>query len=86
MTTTAVKVAVSVPADLFRAVETARKRRRQSRSGAVQEALRQWLRNRAQAELMRDYEAGYRKHPEARREIDAALSTAVDLLKDEDDW
>ena len=52
----------------------------------MQEALRQWLRNRAQAELVRDYEAGYRKHPEARREIDAALSTAVDLLKGEDDW
>ena len=86
MSTTAVKVAVSVPADLFHAVETARKQRRQSRSAAVQEALRQWLRNRAQADLVREYETGYRKHPETRREIDAALAIAVNSLNDEDEW
>lgn len=82
----AVKIAVSVPADLYRAVEGARKQRTQSRSAVVQEALRQWLRAQAHAELVREYEAGYRRKPEGRREIDAAMATAVGLLRDEEDW
>jgi Arc/MetJ-type ribon-helix-helix transcriptional regulator len=83
---TAVKVAVSVPSDLFRAVESARKRSRQSRSAAIQEALRQWLRTRAQVDLVREYEAGYRNRPEDQVEIDRALKTAVDAFPDEDEW
>jgi metal-responsive CopG/Arc/MetJ family transcriptional regulator len=82
----AVKIAVSVPPDLFRAVEAARKQARQNRSAAVQEALRQWLKSRAHAELVREYEAGYRKRPEDRGEIEAAMRTAVDLFRDEEDW
>ena len=82
----AVKIAVSVPADLYRALEGARKQRAQSRSAVVQEALRQWLRAQAHAELVREYEAGYRRKPEGRREIDAAMATAVGLLRGEEDW
>jgi metal-responsive CopG/Arc/MetJ family transcriptional regulator len=82
----AVKIAVTVPAELYRAVETARKRQARSRSAVVQEALRAWLRHQAHAELVRDYEAGYRKRPEGKREIDAAMATAIGLLRDEDDW
>lgn len=86
MAQAAVKIAVSVPPDLFRALEAARKRARQNRSAAVQDALRQWLKTRAEAELVREYEAGYRKRPEGRDEIEAAMRTAVDLLHDEDEW
>ena len=82
----AVKIAVTVPAELHRAVEAARRRRGRSRSAVVQDALRQWLRHEAQAELVREYEAGYRRRPEGRREIDAAMATAIGLLRDEDDW
>jgi metal-responsive CopG/Arc/MetJ family transcriptional regulator len=82
----AVKIAVTLPADLHRAVEAARRRHARSRSAVVQEALRSWLRQEAQANLVREYEAGYRRRPEGRREIDAALATAVGLLRDEDDW
>jgi metal-responsive CopG/Arc/MetJ family transcriptional regulator len=83
---TAVKLAVSLPRDLFRAVEGVRKRSRHSRSAVVQEALRQWLKAQAHAELAREYEAGYRRRPEGRREVEAAMATAVGLLRDEDDW
>ncbi len=79
----AVKMAVSVPDTLFRAVERARKKRGQTRSSVVQEALQQWLLAAAQAELVRAYEAGYRRRPEGRREIDQAMATAVGLLEDE---
>lgn len=80
------KVAVSVPAELFRAVEDAREATGQSRSGVVQEALRHWLRDRQHAELVREYEAGYRRHPEGDRDVEEALSAAVALFEEEDDW
>lgn len=82
----AVKMAVSVPADLYRAVERARKQRKRTRSAVVQEALRHWLRSEAHAELVREYEAGYRRRPEGRREIDEAMATAIGLLRDDDTW
>ena len=54
---TTAKVAVSLPDELFRALESARRRARKTRSAVVQEALRDWLRRQARAELVRDYEA-----------------------------
>lgn len=86
MASNVVKVAVTVPTDLFRELEGARRRRAQSRSAAVQEALRQWLKAQRTATLAREYEAGYRKKPETRREIDDALTAAIGLVQDEDDW
>jgi metal-responsive CopG/Arc/MetJ family transcriptional regulator len=82
----AIKVAITIPADLFRAIEAARRGRSQTRSAAVQEALRQWLRAEKRAALTRQYEAGYRRRPESQREIDAALVTAVGLLHDDEEW
>ena len=83
---TAIKMAVSLPRALYRALEDARKRRVQTRSAAVQEALRQWLKSEARAQLVREYEEGYRRRPEGRREVDAAMATAIGLLRDEEDW
>jgi metal-responsive CopG/Arc/MetJ family transcriptional regulator len=81
------KVAVSLPEPLFRAVERARRATRKSRSAVVQEALRDWLRRSAQADLVRDYEAGYRAQPEGARDSEAALATAVALFdRDAENW
>jgi len=80
----ATKVAVSLPDDLYRAVEQARKRQGKSRSGIMQDALRHWLRHEAEVTLVREYEAGYRRRPETRREIKAAEAAAVRLLSGED--
>jgi metal-responsive CopG/Arc/MetJ family transcriptional regulator len=82
----AVKIAVTVPAQLYKAMESARKRLARTRSAIVQEALRHWLRQQAQAALVREYEQGYRRKPETKHEIDAAMATAIGLLDDEDDW
>jgi metal-responsive CopG/Arc/MetJ family transcriptional regulator len=80
----ATKVAVSIPSGLYQAVERARKASGKSRSAIVQDALRHWLDSQAQAALVREYEAGYRRKPEGRREIKAAEAAAVRLLSTED--
>jgi metal-responsive CopG/Arc/MetJ family transcriptional regulator len=83
----AAKIAFSLPDELYRALEGARRRAGKSRSAAVQEALRQWLLREARGELVREYEEGYRRDPESGEEIEAALGTAVGLLStDSEDW
>jgi metal-responsive CopG/Arc/MetJ family transcriptional regulator len=80
----ATKVAVSIPSELYRAVERIRRATGKTRSAIVQDALRHWLRSQAEALLVREYEAGYRRLPESRREIDAATAAAVRLLSSEE--
>ncbi len=84
MAHTATKVAVSIPRPLYQAVERIRKASGKSRSAVIQAALRYWLDHQAQAALVREYEAGYRRKPEGRREIEAAEAAAVRLLSTED--
>jgi len=78
------KVAVSIPAGLYQAIERVRKASGRSRSSVMQDALRHWLDSQAQASLVREYEAGYRRKPEGRREIKAAEAAAVRLLSTEE--
>jgi metal-responsive CopG/Arc/MetJ family transcriptional regulator len=80
----ATKVAVSIPDQLYRALERVRRARGKTRSAAVQEALRYWLDHEAERALVREYEAGYRRKPEGRREIKAAEAAAIRLLAAED--
>lgn len=84
MARVATKVAVSIPDDLYRAIEKARRRSGKSRSAVMQDALRHWLHHQAQVPLVREYEAGYRRKPESRREVKAAQAAAVRLLSTED--
>ena len=80
----ATKVAVSIPSGLYLAVERVRLASGKSRSAIIQDALRHWLNAQAHAVLVREYEAGYRRKPEGRREIKAAEAAAVRLLSTED--
>lgn len=82
----AAKVAVSLPDELYRALESARRRARKTRSAVVQEALRDWLRSQARSDLVREYEEGYRRRPESAREAESALAAAVGLLTHDDEW
>ncbi len=85
MSRVATKVAVSIPAELSRAVEAVRKRSGKSRSAIVQDALRYWLRSQASAAMVREYEAGYRRKPESQREVKAAEAAAMHLFST-GDW
>jgi len=80
MRKTAVKIAMTLPDDLYRIVEQVRKKTRKSRSAVLQAALRYWLSQQEQSVLIREYEAGYRKTPETRREVKAAEAAAVRML------
>ena len=84
MSKVATKVAVSLPDNLYRAVEQARKKSGKSRSAVMQDALHHWLRQQEQAVLILEYEAGYRKKPESKREVKAAEASAVQLFATED--
>jgi metal-responsive CopG/Arc/MetJ family transcriptional regulator len=75
---------MSIPDDLYKAVEQARKKSGKSRSAILQDALRHWLRQQEQAMLIREYEAGYRRKPESKREVKAAEAAAVRLLAAEE--
>ena len=85
MSRVATKVAVSIPAELSRAVEAVRKKSGKSRSNIIQDALRYWLRLQATAAMVREYEAGYRRKPESTREVKAAEAAAMHLYST-DDW
>ena len=80
----AAKIAISIPADLYRAVEKVRRKTDRSRSSILQEALRHWLAQQRQALLIRRYEDGYRASPESRREVQAAQATSAELLSFEE--
>jgi hypothetical protein len=49
----------------------------------VQAALRHWRDHQAHARFVAEYQAGYRRRPEAPREIRAAEAAAVQLLSTE---
>jgi metal-responsive CopG/Arc/MetJ family transcriptional regulator len=80
MRKSAVKVAMTLPDDLYRIVEQVRKKTRKSRSAVLQDALRYWLSQQEQSVLIREYEAGYRKKPETSKEVKAAEAAAVRML------
>jgi metal-responsive CopG/Arc/MetJ family transcriptional regulator len=82
----AAKIALSLPHDLFRQIERARKKRGKTRSALVQDALRFWLHHQDEAVLVREWEEGYRRMPETPAEVESAAATTRFAFEDEDDW
>ena len=68
------KVAVSLPVSTLKSLERVRLRLKKTRSGAVTEAIEQWLASEEIGEDERRYVEGYLKHPER---ADSATATAV---------
>ena len=80
---TTIKMAISLPKTQFRLVERRRRRLHLSRSAIVQEALAQWFRSFEEQEAVREYVAGYQRHPESPAELRAMQRAAVEALKHE---
>jgi metal-responsive CopG/Arc/MetJ family transcriptional regulator len=71
-----VKVAVSLPEEQFREIESLRKRLKLSRSALIAQAIQQLLKAYQEEEDVRRYIAGYQKHPETEEEIAEATALA----------
>ena len=78
------KFAVSLPWKEFQELERIRQKAGLSRSAFVLRAFRSWKETQKKAELVKNYEAGYRKMPEDSSFAEALASTAQDALPDED--
>ncbi len=71
------KVAISVPAVLLDEVERQREQTGETRSAVFERALEAYLAAERHVEASRQYVAGYRRVPETRAEVRAALVTAM---------
>ena len=80
--TNVAKVAISLPPDLYAAMERARLTARLDRSRWVQEAVRRYLTDREREEKIAAYIRGYTEVPETEEELEFArdaLKLQVDL-------
>jgi metal-responsive CopG/Arc/MetJ family transcriptional regulator len=78
------KIATSLPAKQFEAVERMRRRLHLKRSQAVQEALAMWLSVREGDERIEQYIRGYAAHPDDAREARAFARAWARGLESED--
>lgn len=74
------KIAVSISADLLRAVERLRRETGESRSAVCERALRAYLAGRDARAASQRYMDGYSRRPERTAEVREALTTATVAL------
>lgn len=79
------KVAITLPADTFRALERARKRLRLNRSEAIQQAVAFWLAAREGDPRVEEYIRGYLAVPDDPRE-QSAMVEAWAAGQEAEDW
>ena len=74
------KVAISLPADVLKAVEAERKARGESRSEFFRRAVEKLLREERESAAVRDYVRGYREIPESAEEVEETLDDIMDIF------
>jgi len=84
MASRVVKIAVTIPRDMFKALEAIRRTLKVSRSSLIDQAVKGWIESRQKADLIRRYEEGYRKHPETREMVQAMEKAQIETLAPED--
>ena len=82
------KIAISIPKDIFRMIEEARRELKIPRSTAIVEAIDGWLKRRTEEKEIHQYIEGYRKHPEkvSSAETNARLKMAAEAFHKEGGW
>jgi metal-responsive CopG/Arc/MetJ family transcriptional regulator len=80
------KVAVSVPADTFAALERARGKLGKSRSEVVAAAIKDWLRGLEAGAVRERYIAGYLQLPESADDLQSTLQMAAAATADWSAW
>ena len=84
----AIKIAISLPKEDFKLLETMRKRMGISRSALIDRAIHYWLAKREEEEKIRQYIEGYKRHPETPGELEelAAMEKAQAETMEKEDW
>ena len=80
------KIAVTIPAETYKAVERARRRLGKARSAIVATALDEWLRGQQADEAARRYVEGYLRQPETPEEIAVTEAIAAQAVADWPPW
>ena len=82
-----VKIAISMPEELYEQIEEARKELGMKRSEFIDLAVQEWIKKDKEKELIKQYIEGYKKYPETEEElakIEAMQQDSWDVLEDED--
>ena len=77
------KIAISLPTEDLLRLEKVRKELGTQRSALIDTAIRFWLDNRDKQKLIKQYEDGYRRHPESIKEIEALQKLSADAFAEE---
>jgi metal-responsive CopG/Arc/MetJ family transcriptional regulator len=78
------KIAITLPEDQAKAIERIRKQKRIPRSRVIQQAVAYYLSEQALLSAVREYEEGYRRHPEDAAEAEAYGKAAAQVLSQEE--
>ena len=78
------KIAISLPIEDLKRIEKIRKELGTQRSTVIDMAIRFWLDNMEKQKMIKQYEDGYRRHPEDINEIKALEELSANVLKKED--
>ncbi len=84
MSSETVKIGVSLSKEKFSAVEKMRKKFKKTRSALISEAIGLWIKDKKEEELVKQYVAGYKKHPETKKEIEEALVISQQAFESEE--
>jgi metal-responsive CopG/Arc/MetJ family transcriptional regulator len=81
----AVKIAISLPKELFKTAERERKARGESRSQFFRQAVESFLHQANQQRALERYVQGYREHPETEEEV-AAVEQVSRVILSQEPW
>ena len=82
----ACKIAISLPKEELRELEEVRAKMGIGRSAAVAQAIRFWLHQRKNEQMIKRYQEGYRRSPERVFDLMAFEKAELEVLDAEEDW
>ena len=77
------KVAISLPSENLKRIEKIRKELGIQRSALIDRAVCYWLENMEKQKMIKQYEDGYRNHPESAEDIKVIEMMSADGFKEE---
>lgn len=77
------KIAISLPMEDLKRIEKIRKELKAQRSTVIDMAIRFWLDNMDKQKIIKQYEEGYRQHPESLEELKVMEQLSADAFNEE---